>query len=98
MSSTGNPIFYFLGLIHGHYEVDAAKIDADIEEFNPIVDDGLDPKKVNVNMGIAIVVPVSKLLEMLNSPLIRTTEVPIEDELRKKNLPVADIGSPTVMG
>ncbi len=88
-SSTGNPIFYLLGLVHGHYEADAAKIDT--EQFNPIVDDGLVPK--NVNMGIAIVVPVSKLLEMLNSPAIRAGEIPVEEELRNRNLPTADVAA-----
>ena len=90
VSVSGNPIYFLIGLMHGHYEADAARIDT--EELNPIVDDGFAPK--NVNMGIAIVVPVSKLMEMLNSPLVRSTELPVEEELRKKNLPVADVLQP----
>lgn len=89
MSTTGNPVFYLLGLVHGHYEADIATIDS--EQFNPIVDDGLAPK--NVNMGIAIVVPMSKLLEMLNSPAIRGVEIPVEEELRNRNLPAVDVAA-----
>jgi hypothetical protein len=83
LSSTGNPIFYLLGLVYGHYDIDEVTIDAN--DLNPVADDGLRPK--NVNMGIAIVVPVSKLIETLNQPAIRTAEHSAEEALRKKSLP-----------
>jgi hypothetical protein len=80
-SSTGNPIFYLLGLIHGHFDMNEAAIDVD--EINPVADDGLSPK--NINMGIAIVVPVSKILETLNLPSVKAVELPIEEKCRKNN-------------
>lgn len=55
--ATGN-IFYWLGLMHGHFQVgpisndDVVSQDASGREY--------------VNMGIAIVVPVSKILEVIN--------------------------------
>jgi len=104
-SSTGKPIFYLLGLVYGHYDIGEVAIDAN--ELNPVADDGLRAR--NVNMGIAIVVPISKIMEILNLPSLRDTERPIEEELRKKNLPAQGVAeqaeqpftkqdSPTVKG
>ena len=48
-AESGRPIFYFLGLIHGHYDVSYSDVDLDVEGQNQI------------NTGIAIVVPFSKI-------------------------------------
>jgi len=50
-------VFYWLGLMHGHWDLPVSDIDA-------LVKDTLSNQRVN--MGIAIVVPVSKILEVLN--------------------------------
>jgi hypothetical protein len=51
------PIFYLMGLIHGHYDVTEEKIDElDVDAI----------KHENVNTGIAIVVPIGKVLEAIN--------------------------------
>jgi len=58
--STGGPIFFLLGLIHGHYDVPSASIDgvsSDAEET-------LTAERVNT--GIAIVVPTEKVIEALD--------------------------------
>lgn len=54
------PVFFLLGLIHGHYDVNASEVDA----CWPAIDaNGVIPDKVNV--GIAIVTPVASLLEAI---------------------------------
>ena len=49
--------FYWLGLMHGHFDLSELELDE-------VSSDTL--MEVKVNMGIAIVVPVSKILEVLN--------------------------------
>jgi hypothetical protein len=61
VSSGEDPIggsFFLLGLIHGHYDVPVV-LDLDGA-------DGLRDKAVN--MGIAIVVPVTRIIETINQP------------------------------
>lgn len=76
-------IFHLIGLMHGHWNlysdmgVDAATVE-DIQG------------KTSVNMGIAIVVPSSKILEVINQPVIRKPERATEAQLRKSLLPAPD--------
>lgn len=49
--------FYLLGLIHGHWDIPKEKTDIQLEDF---------ASKEKVNMGIAIVIPTFKLLEVIN--------------------------------
>ncbi len=66
---------YLLGIMHGHWDIDLLNEDhASIEE----------KKKETVNMGIAIVTPIEKLLEVLNQPRIREVEISEENQLREK--------------
>lgn len=53
----GQEPIYWLGLIHGHF--DLSRLEIDEAELDNLID-------LKVNMGIAIVVPVSKILEVLN--------------------------------
>jgi hypothetical protein len=57
--SQRGPIFYLLGLVHGHYDINENEIDSATLD----AEDALTPAKVN--MGIAIVVPVKKILEVI---------------------------------
>jgi hypothetical protein len=58
--------FYLLGLMHGHWEIPTQR------KNDLLMDDDLLGK---VNMGIAIVVPANKILEILNHPeLVRMRE------------------------
>ena len=59
--STGGPIFFLLGLIHGHYDVPNTNID----NTNPDVHEALSAERVNT--GIAIVVPIEKIIEALDA-------------------------------
>jgi hypothetical protein len=56
--ATGGPIFFLLGLIHGHYDVASGDVDSD-----PL-SNSLSIEKVNT--GIAIVVPADKIVETLD--------------------------------
>lgn len=51
------PLFYWLGLMHGHFDLSKLEIDN-------LIEDSL--TNLQINMGIAIVVPVWKVLEVIN--------------------------------
>jgi len=56
----GRPEFYLGGLIHGHWPTNEDEIDS-------LVGDNMENnKEKNINMGIAIVVPAEKILEVIN--------------------------------
>jgi hypothetical protein len=74
--------FRLLGLIHGHFRSDKADIDLCIEED--------EAKEEKINAGIAIVVPVDQIMEVINQPRIRDAEVLVEAELQKLHLPAMD--------
>lgn len=57
----GIGVFKLLGLIQGHWDVDEAKINQAYIVHEP---------KRGVNLGIAKVVPASKILETLNQPVL----------------------------
>lgn len=54
---SGLPIFYLLGLIHGHFDLPQFELD-NIEQDSLI--------NLQINMGIAIVIPVWKIMEVIN--------------------------------
>ena len=64
------PPLFLLGLIHGHFDIvtDAADVKEDVAS------------RERVNMGIAIVVPVEKIVELLNDPRVLAPD----DEIRKE--------------
>jgi hypothetical protein len=75
---------WLLGLIHGHWNASKSNIDggtSDVETSDQI------------NAGIAIVIPVDRILEVIAQPAIRELEVQIEAEWRTGTLPVMDSGS-----
>jgi hypothetical protein len=74
-----------MGIVHGHFDVTENKIG----DLNPVADDGL--SSTSVNMGIAIVVPINKMLEVLNQPSVKEKEDSAVEQLRRKNLPVPDV-------
>ena len=79
----GASIFYLGGLIHGHWDTLESRIDSylpteDVEVMR------------NINMGIAIVTPVNKILETLNSNELIQNRVDVEKEIEKSTLPTAD--------
>jgi hypothetical protein len=83
-SSTGNPIFYWMGLIHGHFDVDESRVDSN----GDIVDDGV--KESRVNTGIAVVIPFEKVMETIGQPSIKVIEEGISEQAKKETYPVPD--------
>jgi len=81
------PLFYWLGLMHGHFDLSKLEIDN-------LVEDSL--TNLKINMGIAIVIPVWKILEVINQEaFVKAREVALK-EARKKTLPTADITDATL--
>jgi len=71
------PVFHWLGLMHGHWDVAVPDVDS-------MVEDAL--TRQNVNMGIGIVVPAVKILEVLDHPdLVEARRVETATELRQLN-------------
>ncbi len=52
----GSQRFYWLGVMHGHWDIDESRIDGQ----------SMDTVGRSVNMGIGIVVPATKVLEIIN--------------------------------
>lgn len=75
--------FYLLGLMHGHWESDEA--DAMV----------VDSSKEQVNMGIAVVVPAQKILEVLNQSVFQRAPDDVINALRAQNAPTPDSGQGT---
>jgi hypothetical protein len=65
--------YYLLGLMHGHFDV---REDDLVDEF--LSEDDTSPK--SVNMGIAVVVPIEKVMETILQPNL----VDWEDSLERK--------------
>ncbi len=75
------PLFYWLGLMHGHF--DLAKLEGDA-----LVEDSLTNLKINI--GIAIVIPVWKILEVLNQEGLMKVRKEAAEQAIKKRSPTAD--------
>ncbi|MFI5004024.1 MAG: hypothetical protein ACHQE6_03325 [Solirubrobacterales bacterium] len=58
----GGLLWYLLGVMHGHWHIPGGETDA-------VVDDGLSEEYVN--MGIAIVTPITKVVGLLDDPKIQ---------------------------
>jgi hypothetical protein len=80
LTITEGPQLFLLGLVHGHFDSEFMPLDA--------VADG--PGKSGINMGIGIVVPVEKIIEVINQPTFRGLEESAENQLRSHNIPKMD--------
>lgn len=69
-------IFYWLGLMHGHWDMPTKKVDVVDEDHATIG---------QVNMGIAIVVPAQKIMEVINSEELKKQR---EETIRKIRMPL----------
>jgi len=82
MQTIQGPIFYLLGLVHGHWNANSSSNHTDTDHA---------PSAEKVNMGIAIVVPASKIIEVINQPTVKRLDNEEERQLRsqlKQPLPV----------
>jgi hypothetical protein len=73
---------YLMGLIHGHWDVKSDTVVDEIEQ-----DSGI---KAGVNVGIAIVTPAFKILEILNCEKLAQQRAEFEDNIIAANSPTAD--------
>lgn len=76
------PTYYLLGLMHGHWDTAVAKVDA------ATTADKLTEEKVN--MGIAIVVPSEKIIEVLSHPKIVSVDGEAERNIMAEKAATAD--------
>jgi hypothetical protein len=74
--------FWLLGLMHGHWD-----IPADTKNDQLLTDSD---KNGQVNMGIAIVIPAKKILEVLNQQLLIENRKKNDENWRRQNTPTLD--------
>ncbi|MDE2031042.1 MAG: hypothetical protein KGI58_02145 [Patescibacteria group bacterium] len=75
--------FYLGGLIHGHWDT----LEENIDSFLA-TEDAKESK--NINMGIAIVTPIAKIIETLNCEELMQERVENDKLMEKGNTPIAD--------
>ena len=75
----GTGQIYFLGLMHGHWEVSKAVLEKE----------GIEAVEA-VNMGVSIIVPAHKILEILYQPELVKMRKDIDEEISAETGPVAD--------
>ncbi len=71
---------YLMGLMHGHWDVKSDKIIDEVEQ-----DSGI---KAGINVGIAIVTPAFKILDILNCDELIKARTDFEDKTIALNSPM----------
>lgn len=81
MARESTRVFYWLGIIHGHFDLSTLALDG-------LVEDSI--TNLQVNMGIAIVIPVWKILEVINQDVcVKEREMALK-KIKDRLAPVAD--------
>ena len=71
---------FLLGLIHGHWKFSIPDVDAvEVDANDPVI-----------NTGIAIVVPVHKIMEGINHPKLAEQRAKIMEARKNETLPEMD--------
>ena len=86
-STVPSGIFYLLGLMHGHYDTAPSS-----SNDNLIVDSAQTAERINV--GIGIVIPGWKILEVIEQPDVRKLEKGLVEKIRKERRPTPDNAMP----
>ena len=81
--AAGIGLFYLLGLMHGHWDIPPEGRDDGVSEDHQ-------EALGKVNMGIAVVVPAKKILQVLNHPGLVEIRKREEEQLRKKQIATRD--------
>jgi len=84
-SSNPHGNFYLIGVMHGHFDGRLTDVDATPDDF----------ERERVNMGIAIVVPVQCLLELLATPELQTRKDRLREEFLAKRRAVPETADST---
>jgi hypothetical protein len=82
LAETENPKILLLGLMHGHWDSPDSTIGISATDSSSSGE--------TVNMGIAIVVPIKRILEILDHDVIKAFEKQKGDAWRERNLPTMD--------
>jgi hypothetical protein len=77
-------LFYCLGLLHGHWELKNVTYDI-------LVEDNVNNKQYQVNMGIGIVVPSIRILETVNQQILINQRENFVKKRQIENAPTMDI-------
>ncbi len=88
-----NTPFFLMGLMHGHWKVPAGDVNP-----SPLLDSAISGKNETINMGIAIVVPARKIMEVLNVTELRDHRAKQDEMASRQNLPVMDSAIPEESG
>jgi len=73
-------VFYLLGIIHGHWDRKENEIDDAAQDING----------GKINTGVAIVVPATKLAEVINQPKFSEQRKLLTEEKRQESFPPPD--------
>lgn len=82
---TGGLSFYLLGLMHGHFDLMTQGIDNVLQD---------NYYALTINMGIAIVIPVDKILEVINQPELVEYRKQMDEAYRLRQAATPDSTSP----
>lgn len=82
-TSLGVSRLFWLGLVQGHWDSPSM---TDVEDV--LIEDGLE--KEAINMGIAIVIPATKIMEIINQPVLSDGRKAEQRRRREESLPVED--------
>jgi hypothetical protein len=77
-----SPIYYLMGLVHGHWDSPHSVLEPTEDDFR------MNDEKVN--MGIAIVVPASKIVEVIDHPSLAHLDEEATRRWREENGPTWD--------
>jgi hypothetical protein len=86
MGHRGGP-HYLLGLVHGHFDLTLPDINMDAVDSVDTVDAAA---RVEINSGIALVVPVSKIIEVLNHPQLAEDRKRVCDDIERQRSATLD--------
>jgi len=72
---------YLLGVMHGHWENSESNLDTFIDDSG---------NRQSVNMGIAIVIPISKVIEAVNQSKVKELKDKIIRKRKERTFPIED--------
>ncbi len=73
--------FYLLGLVHEHWDIKESDIN------NPFASTD---SPHGVNMGIAVIVPADKIIDIINGPKLEALRKGLEEKVRQARAPKPD--------
>jgi hypothetical protein len=76
---------YLLGLVHGHWDINELELNKPQYTHDP---------RRGVNLGVAIVVPADKIIEILERPELKAKREEREENVRRGRIPTPDLAKP----